>query len=82
MVPLKVKGKGLFVTWCRLRGGVEVQLYTCSIAALYQAGWSTPHPAHFTVMGTPHYPLYMRLGGAVAGVDGYGEEKISHMEFH
>jgi hypothetical protein len=24
----------------------------------------------------------MRLGGAVAGVDGCGEEKISHIEFH
>ena len=29
-----------------------------------------------------HFPLYMRLGGAVAGVDGYGEEKVSHMGFH
>ena len=82
MVLIKVKGKGFFgdMQW-RLRGGVEVQHYMCSVAGLYGAGWSAAHPGHFTPVET-HYPLYMRLGGAIAGVDGCGEEKISHMEFH
>jgi len=40
------------------------------------------HTLATTPMEAPHYSLYMRLGGGVAGLDGCGEEKISNMEFH
>jgi hypothetical protein len=29
-------------------------------------------------MEAPHYTLYVRLGGAVAGMVGCGEENLSH----
>jgi hypothetical protein len=31
-----------------------------------------PHPSHFTPRKYPQYPLYRRLGGLRAGLDGYG----------
>jgi len=36
-----------------------------------------PHPSHFMPRKDLLYPLYKRLGGTRASLDGYGEQKIS-----
>jgi len=74
MVPLKVKGKGLFVT--------------CSAGSEWEYRYSSAHVQLQRCMGLGGqlhtlatllpYSLYMRLGGAVAGVDGCGEENLPH----
>jgi hypothetical protein len=56
----------------RLRGEVEVYLYLYSTVALDEGGWSAPCPDCLTPGKETRYPLYRRLVGPRASLDGSG----------
>jgi hypothetical protein len=58
--------------------GPEGEGYSSTLSltsALYGGGWSTPRPGRFTPGKETQYPLYRRLVGPRAGLDGCGKSR-------